>query len=152
MPGNTDKAELLFELLDEYGTDLQEWQRFVLRRWLAEDENGNFVNLECGLCVPRQTGKTEIIVARIIYGIIFRKAVGLFTAQQEDTANEVKERVQTFFYENSHEEIFNLLTPRFRKKPRNYDFIKFNTGAKYSFKTRTRMGGLGKTNDDLLLS
>lgn len=150
-PGNTDKAELLFELLDEYGMHLLEWERLVLRRWLAEDNEGNFVNLECGLSVPRQNGKTAIIVARIIYGIIFRKATGLFTAQQQKTANVVKKRVQDFFYENKHEEIFNLLTARFRKKPRNYDFMEFENGAYYSFMTRTRMGGLGETNDDLIL-
>lgn len=151
MPGDTTKAELLFELLDEYGTTLLEWQRLVLLRWLTEDDNGNFVNLECGLSVPRQNGKTEILSARVIYGVIFRKAIGLFTAQQEDTADEVKRRVQDFFYENEHEEIFNLLTPRFRKKPKNYDYIEFENGARYQFKTRTRLGGLGKTNDELIL-
>lgn len=150
IPGDTQKAELLFELLEEYGTPLLEWQKFVLRRWLAEDENGNFVNLECGLSVPRQNGKSEIIVARIIYGIIFRKAVGLFTAQQQDTSDVVKKRVQEFFYNNPHEEIFNLLTPRFRKKPTNYDFIEFESGASYKFKTRMRMSGLGNTNDELI--
>ncbi len=149
-PGNTDKAELLFELLDEYGTKLLPWQRLVLRRWLAEDDKGNFVNLRCGLSVPRQNGKTEIIVARIIYGIIFRKAIGLFTAQQQQTADVVKRRIQDFFYENPYEEIFNLLTPRFRNKPRNYAFMEFVNGSIYTFTTRTRMGGLGTTNDELI--
>jgi len=149
-PGNTEKAELLFELLDEYGMRLFEWQKLVLRRWLAEDDEGNFVNLECGLSVPRQNGKTEILAARIIYGIIFRKAVGLLTTQQQDTADVVKKRVQDFFYENDHEEIFNLLTPRFRKKPRNYDFIEFQNGASYKFKTRMRLSGLGQSNDEVL--
>lgn len=149
-PGATHKAELLFELLDEYGIGLKEWQKHVLRRWLAEDEHGNFVNLECGLSVPRQNGKTEIFAARIIYGIIFRKASGLLTTQQQDTADVVKKRVQDFFYENPHEEIFNLLTPRFRKKPRNYDFMEFENGAVYKFKTRMRLSGLGNTNDEVL--
>ena len=149
-PGDTTKAELLFELLEEYGMTFLPWQQLVLRRWLAEDENGNFTNLDCGLSVPRQNGKTELIVARIIYGIIFRKATGLFTAQKQDTADVVKRRVQDFFYENQYEEIFNLLTPRFREKPRNYDFMEFMNGARYSFKTRTRLGGLGTTNDELI--
>jgi hypothetical protein len=149
-PGNTDKAELLFELLDEYGTHLFEWQKLVMRRWLAEDDEGNFVNLICGLSVPRQNGKSEMIVARIIYGIIFRKAVGLFTAQQQPTADVVRRRVQDFFYENPYEEIFNMLTPQFRKKPRNYQYIEFVNGARYTFTTRTRMGGLGTTNDELI--
>lgn len=150
LPGDTAKAELLFELLDEYGMRLLDWQKLVLLRWLAEDELGNFTNLDCGLEVPRQNGKTEIIVARIIYGIIFRKAIGLFTAQQQDTVDVVKKRVQDFFYENEHEEIFNLLTPRFRKKPRNYAYIEFENGSVYKFKTRTRLSGLGNTNDELI--
>ena len=109
-PGDITKAELLFELLEEYGMTFLQWQKLVLERWLAEDENGKFVNLDCGLSVPRQNGKTELIVARIIYGIIFRKAEGLFTAQQQGTADVVKRRVQDFFYDNPYEEIFNLLT------------------------------------------
>ena len=56
-PGDTTKAELLFELLEEYGMTFLPWQQLVLRRWLAEDENGNFTNLDCGLSVPRQNGK-----------------------------------------------------------------------------------------------
>ena len=96
------------------------------------------------------THNTEIIVARIIYGIIFRQVQGLYTAQQQDTANEVLRRVRDFFYDNPHEEIFNLLSPRFRKKLERYDFIEFQSGARYSFKTRTRMGGLGKTLDEVL--
>lgn len=150
LPGNTDKAELLFQLLDEYGTKLFDWQKHVLRRWLAEDENGNFVNLTCGLSLPRQNGKTENFVARIIYGIIFRRAHGLYTAQKQDTADDTLHRVQDFFYENPHEEIFNLLTPRFRKKPKDYNYIEFTNGARYGFVTRTRMGGLGKTLDEVL--
>lgn len=150
IPGKTDRAELLFELLDEYGTKLYEWQRLVLRRWLAEDADGRFVNQTCGLSVPRQNGKTEVIVARIIYGIIFRKANGLFTAQSQGTADIVRQRVQEFFYENPYEEIFNMLTPRFRLKPKNFDFIEFQNGARYKFTTRTRMGGLGSTNDEVI--
>lgn len=149
-PGDTTKAELLFELLEEYGMTFLPWQKLVLRRWLAEDEKGDFANLDCGLSVARQNGKTEIIVARIIYGIIFRKAIGLFTAQQQGTADVVKRRVQEFFYENDYEEIFNLLTPQFRRKPKNYDYLEFMNGARYTFRTRTRLGGLGTTNDELI--
>lgn len=149
-PGDTSKADLLLELLSEYGMTFLPWQQLVLKRWLAEDENGNFTNLDCGLSVPRQNGKTELIVARIIYGIIFRKAIGLFTAQKQKTADIVLKRVQDFFYENQYEEIFNLLTPQFRRKPRGYDFIEFMNGARYTFITRTRLGGLGSTNDELI--
>lgn len=96
------------------------------------------------------THNSVLFVARILYGIIFRKAVGLYTAQQLSTANIVKRRVQDFFYNSEYEEIFNLLTPQFREKPRNYDFIEFMNGARYRFTTRSRMNGLGETNDEVL--
>lgn len=149
-PGDTRKAELLFALLEEYGIHLYPWQKTVLRRWLAEDEDGKFVNTTCGLSLPRQNGKTELIEARIIFGIIFRKAIGLYTAQKLTTAEVVLRRVQDFFYESQYDEIFNLLTPRFRDKPRNFDFIEFENGARYRFTTRARMNGLGETNDEVL--
>lgn len=150
LPGNTEKAELLFELLEEYGNTLLPWQKLVLKAWLAEDNNGELVNQDCGASIPRQNGKSEVLIARIIYGVIFRKAIGLYTAQQQTTVDTIKKRVQDFFYENAHEEIFNLLTPRFRKKPRNYDFIEFINGSVYKFRTRTRLNGLGETNDEVL--
>lgn len=95
------------------------------------------------------THNSELLVARIIYGIIFRRAQGLYTAQKMDTALEILRRVKDFFYENPHEEIFNLLTPKFRQKL-DYEYIEFQNGARYSFKTRTRMGGLGHTLDEVL--
>ncbi len=149
-PGDTTKAELLFELMEEYGDPYLEWQKLVLRRWLAEDEDGNFVNPIVMLDVSRQNGKTKLIRGRIIYGIIFRKAIGLYTSQLQDTSDEVKREVQNFFYENPHEEIFNLLTPRFQKKPKNYDYMEFNNGSRYKFKTRMRLSGLGNTNDEVI--
>ena len=151
-PGDTRRVELLIQLLDAYNIHLYSWQKLVLRRWLVEDEDGNFVNSTCGLSVPRQNGKSILFVARIIYGIIFRKATGLYTAQLQSTSDIVKKRVQDFFYDSQyeHEEIFNLLTPRFREKPRNYDFIEFENGAYYRFTTRSRMNGLGSTNDEVL--
>lgn len=70
--------------------------------------------------------------------------------KKQKTVDVVKKRVQDFFYESPYEEIFNLLTPRFRDKPRNYDYIEFDNGARYQFITRTRLGGLGMTVDDLI--
>ena len=148
--GNTDRADIFLDMIAEYGIVLFPWQRLTFKRWVAEDEDGNLVNHKCGLSVPRQNGKTELIVARIIYGIMFRIETIYFTAQQQDTADVVKSRVQKFFYEAKDEEIFNMLTPRFRQKPRNYNFIEFENGAFVRFTTRSRMGGLGTTNDLLI--
>ena len=51
-------AEKTIELLGRYYEPLLDWQRMVLRRWLAVDEDGKWSNPECVLTVPRQNGKT----------------------------------------------------------------------------------------------
>jgi len=50
-------AEKTIELLGRYYEPLLDWQRMVLRRWLAVDEDGKWSNPECVLTVPRQNGK-----------------------------------------------------------------------------------------------
>ena len=61
------------------------------------------------------------------------------------------DKIQDFFY-NGPEEIFNLLTDRFREKPKNFKFIELQLPsgkvARYDFMTRTRLGGLGLTFDE----
>lgn len=96
------------------------------------------------------THNTRLIVDQIIVDLIFNNVSGLYTAQKQNTVDETRNRVLDFFY-NGPEEIFNLLTDRFRNKPKNFSFIELElpSGAKsrYDFMTRTRLGGLGRTFD-----
>ena len=91
-------AEKTIELLGRYYEPLLDWQRMVLRRWLAVDEDGKWSNPECVLTVPRQNGKTFLIEARIIGGIVFRGEALMYTAQSLKTTDEIKRRVMNFFY------------------------------------------------------
>lgn len=59
------------DLAAAYLVELQDWQRDVLACWLAEDEEGRYACTTCGLLVPRQNGKTEVVAARILYGMLF---------------------------------------------------------------------------------
>ena len=151
IPGSNDKLELFYEFLNEYGVSPLEWQKLVLKRWTSEDKNGKLSNPICGLSAPRQVGKSELIKMRILYGLIFRQCRGLYTAQKQTTVDEMVAKVQDFFY-NGPEEIFNLLTDRFRSKPKNFKYIELQLPsgktARYDFLTRTRLGGLGLTFDE----
>lgn len=151
IPGDVKNFDLFMEFLNEYTNPPYEWQQLVLKRWLAEDKRGNFANQICGLSVSRQSGKSELIKMRILYGLIFRQARGLYTAQKQKTVDEMRTKIQDFFY-NGPEEIFNLLTDRFRGKPKNFAYIELQLPsgkiARYDFMTRTRLGGLGLTFDE----
>ena len=64
-------ADKTLQLLDHYGIKLLPWQKAIVYRWLAlkwdeEEKKWKWANPKAGLLVPRQNGKTEIIIARII--------------------------------------------------------------------------------------
>ena len=58
------------DLSTAYLVPLHNWQRDVLKCWLASD-GGGYASRTCGLIVPRQNGKTQLIAARILYGLLF---------------------------------------------------------------------------------
>lgn len=142
-------AEKTIELLDHYGIKLLPWQKAVLYRWLALDEHGKWANPDCGLSVPRQNGKTELLIARIIGGMIFLGEALIFTAQSVNTVNEIKRRVMRFFYD-AEMEIREMLTDEFDHEPRSLDYIELRNHGRCVFRTRTRTNGLGASNDVLL--
>lgn len=143
-------AEKTIELLEHYGRELLPWQKLILRRWLAVDENGKWANPEAGLWVARQNGKSFLFEARIIGGMVFAGEALYFTAQSTKTTGEIKRRVMQFFY-NAEKELSDMLTDEFDNRPRSLDYLELRNGGRCIFNTRTRTGGLGGTVDTLLL-
>lgn len=147
-------ADKTIQLMEAYGINLLPWQKAIIYRWLAvyENDEGKWMwsNPKAGLLVPRQNGKTEIIIARIIGGMVFMSEALIYTAHSDKTVDEVKRRVQNFFYQ-AKEEIRDLLTAEFDKEPKSLDYIELRNKGRCVFRTRTRTGGLGTTNDTLIL-
>ena len=147
-------ADKVIQLLEYYGIKLLKWQKMVLYKWMAveQDDDGNWkwVNPEAGLLVPRQNGKSELLIARIIGGMIFMAEALIYTAHSDKTVDEIKRRVMRFFYD-AEEEIRDMLTDDFNNEPKSLDFVELRNRGRCVFRTRTRTGGLGTTNDALLL-
>src|SRR5687768_5960527 len=96
-------ADKTIRLMEAYGIMLLPWQKAIIYRWLAvymDEESGQWKwsNPKAGLLVPRQNGKTEIIIARIIGGMIFMNEALIYTAHSDKTVDETKRRIQNFFY------------------------------------------------------
>lgn len=143
-------ADKTIELLEYYGIKLLNWQKQILYRWMALDDNGKWSNPDCGLLVPRQNGKSELLIARIIGGMVFLGEAIVYTAQSDNTVQEIKRRVQRFFYD-AEEEIRDMLTDEFDSEPKSLDYVELRNRGRCVFRTRTRTNGLGSTNDTLLL-
>lgn len=146
-------AEKTIELLEYYGIVLLPWQKSIIRRWMAlvVDDEGNWkwANPDCGLVVPRQNGKSELFIARIIGGTVFLGESLIYTADSNNTVNEIKRRVQRFFYD-AEQELREMLTAEFDGEPKSLDYIELMNRGRCVFRTRTRTNGLGTTNDTLL--
>ena len=147
-------ADKTIRLLEYYGIELLDWQKAILYRWMAveKDEDGNWkwVNTDCGLLVPRQNGKSELLIARIVGGMVFLGEALIYTAHSDNTVGEIKRRVQRFFYD-ADTEIRDMLTEEFDKEPKSLDYVELRNRGRCVFRTRTRTNGLGTTNDALLL-
>lgn len=143
-------ADKTIRLLEHYGIDLKPWQRSILYRWMALDEFGKWSNPDCGLLVPRQNGKSELLIARIIGGTVFLGEALIYTAQSDNTVTEIKNRIQRFFYD-AEAEIRDMLTDEFDKEPKSLDYVELRNRGRCVFRTRTRTSGLGSSNDVLLI-
>lgn len=147
-------ADKTIELLAYYGVELKAWQKAILYRWMAveQDEDGTWkwVNTDCGLLVPRQNGKSELMIARIVGGMVFLGEALIYTAHSDNTVNEIKRRVLRFFYD-AEEELRDMLTDEFDKEPKSLDYVELRNRSRCVFRTRTRTNGLGSTNDVLLM-
>ena len=148
--GEISIAEKTIALWEHYNAALLPWQKSEIRRWFARNDDGSWANPECGLSVPRQNGKTELLICRIIGGMIFLSECLVYTAHQGSTVEEIKRRVLRFFYD-AEPEIRNLLTSEFDKEPKSFDYVELRNRGRCIFRTRTRSSGLGFTSDTLLI-
>ncbi len=147
--GDIELAERTIELWEHYNKPLLPWQKAVIRRWMATDEEGKWANPSAGLLVARQNGKSELAICRILGGMVFLGEHLVYTAHQISTTDEIKRRILRFFYD-AEPELRDLLTAEFDKNPKSYDYVELRNGGRVVFRTRTRSAGLGFTNDTII--
>jgi len=148
--GDIELASKTIELCEAYGIKLLPWQKSILYRWMSTDDDGKWTNPECGLSVPRQNGKSELIIVRIIGGMVFLGEALVYTAQSDNTVKEIKRRIMRFFYD-ADEELRDMLTDEFDNEPKSLDYCELRNRGRCVFRTRTRTNGLGSTNDTLII-
>lgn len=77
------------DLAESAGIRLDDWQRYVLECGLAERANGRWAAFEVALIVPRQNGKTHILMAVELAGLfLFGEELILHSAHQFKAAKE----------------------------------------------------------------
>lgn len=139
------------DLAATLGIPLDEWQEQALEAAMGERADGRWVSKFVGVSAPRQNGKSQLIVARALAGILlFGEKVIIISAHETDTAREVWRRLIDVIEDNPTLEA--RVTGRMNAV--NRESLTFGEGlAKQivKLKARSATGSRGFSADCLLL-
>lgn len=130
---------------------LDEWQEVVLEAAMGERANGQWASKFVGVSAPRQNGKSQLIVARALAGVLlFGEKMIIISAHETDTAREVWKRLTDVIEDNP------TLEARVtgRMDAINREFVSFGEGLDkqtIKLKARRKSGSRGFSADCLLL-
>ncbi|AUV61569.1 terminase large subunit [Gordonia phage MichaelScott] len=123
------------------------WQSWSLDQIMAKSPDGTWTHPECCLIVPRQNGKSLILVIRVLYGLFKLGENIVFSAHQWETAKSLWKRtwaiVKTTPWLNKLVESHTCSQGR--------GTIELTTGAKVVFTTRSANAGRGLDKVDLVI-
>lgn len=86
--------EDIVALSTQLGMTLDEWQESVFESAMGERADGLWSSRLVGVSTPRQNGKSQLIVARALAGVLlFDEQTIICSAHQTDTAREVFQRL-----------------------------------------------------------
>lgn len=130
---------------------LDEWQEQALEIAMGERSDGRWASKYVGLSVPRQNGKSQLIVARALAGVLlFGEKKIIISAHETDTAREVWKRLIDVVEDNPSLEA--RVTGRMNAV--NREFLSFGVGQdrqEIKLKARSTTGSRGFSADCLLL-
>lgn len=149
-PSNPRRSswEDVADLSARFGVVLDEWQEAVLRAAMSERTDGRWATPQVAISAPRQQGKSQLIVARALAGILlFDEQTIIISAHQQDTAREVFTRLVDILEDHA---ALNARVETYGKAL-NREYIRFTSGQVIRFKARSTGGGRGFSCDCLLL-
>lgn len=149
LPYSHSLGEEACELYNRSRRKTMPWQELMLEDIMAVDENGLWTHMKFGWSIPRRNGKSEILIARAIWGITHGRRV-LYTAHRTTTSSSAWERCVSQLSGAGYVEDVDFKTYKTRGTER-IEWLRDNSGALINFRTRSSKGGLGEGYDDLMI-
>ena len=143
LPYSKTKGDEAIELYNKGKFTMEPWQGALLCSIMGRDEEDLWVHQKFGYSIPRRNGKTELVIARCLWGLANGEKI-LYTAHETATTHEIFERLEDLCITAK----IPIRKP-FRAFGREHIYTEDKTG-RIEFKTRTTSGGMG-TGFDLLI-
>lgn len=140
------------DLSGRAGIVLDGWQELILQAAMGERSDATWAAKRVGVSVPRQNGKSQLLVARALAGVLlFGEKKIVISAHQQDTAREAFSKLIEILEADGNDWLMNRVRPNGIMNAINREAVKFKNGATVQFKARTNAGGRGFSSDCLLL-
>lgn len=144
LPYTETRGPEAIELYDKNGRGkAYEWQRALTYDIMAVNDSGLWVHQKFGYSVPRRNGKSEMALARCIWGLKNGERI-LYTAHRASTAHSIWDRLERLCAKVGIE-----IESSFRAFGKEHLYCA--TGGIIEFRTRTSTGGLGEGYDLLVI-
>lgn len=121
---------------------------------MGERADGKWAAQLAGLSVPRQNGKTQLMLSRALAGaLLFDERKIVISAHRQDTATENFSKIMEIVEDDANGWLRARLRPGRdgTRTAMNREQLRFLNGATISFKTRTGPGNRGFSSDCLML-
>lgn len=140
------------DLSERAGIVLDGWQEQILEAAMGERSDATWAAKRVGVSVPRQNGKSQLLVARALAGVLlFGELKIVISAHQQDTARETFSKMIEILEAEDNGWLMDRVKPNGIMNAINREAIKFRNGATIQFKARSGSGGRGFSSDCLLL-
>lgn len=149
LPYSDSLGEEACEIYNKSRRHTMPWQELMLEDIMAVDENGLWIHMKFGWSIPRRNGKSEILIARAIWGITHGRRV-LYTAHRTTTSSSAWDRCVAQLTGAGYIEDVDFKTYKTRGTE-SIEWLRDNSGALINFRTRSSKGGLGEGYDDLMI-
>lgn len=123
------------------------WQRDCIRDVMSRRPDGTWTHPDAVIVCPRQNGKSEVLIVRILFGILKLDETVIFTAQRWTTAEDIYLRTLTLIERSAS---FRRLVSK-KTCSQGRGVIKLSTGGQVVFTTRSADAGRGLTKIDLVI-
>lgn len=134
------------------GVVLDPWQELILRVAMGERSDASWAAKRVGVSVPRQNGKSQLLVARALAGVLlFGEKKIVVSAHQQDTAREAFAKLVEILEADGNSWLMDRVKPGGILNAFAREAVRFRNGATIQFKARTAAGGRGFSSDCLLL-
>lgn len=121
------------------------WQRHVSRVWMmVHPDTGRFIHYKVGLSVPRQNGKSALLISTALTEAAVMGRKVLYTAHQMKTSYEAFEEICQAAEQMEDGEVLQV------RRTNGEQLVRFSSGGQIKVIARTKNSGRGLTMDTVI--